>query len=48
MSVPEGKLPPDDMEGADFAKDFWKKEGMEICDGTSDDYEGTQLFSSEV
>lgn len=48
VSVPHGKLPPDDMDGAEYAKDFWRKEGMEICDGTALDYEGTQLFSSEV
>lgn len=48
VSVPHGALPPDDMDGVTYAKDFWKAEGMEICDGTGDDYEGTQLFSSEV
>ena len=39
---------PDDMDGVTDAKSFWKAEGMAVCDGTSDGYEGTQLFSSEI
>lgn len=48
VSVPEEAPAPDDMDGIDHAKDFWKAEGMNIADGTADDYRGTQLFSAEV
>ena len=37
VSVPQGKLPPDDMDdmdGVESAKDFWIKEGIEIFDCT--------------
>lgn len=48
VSVPEGALAPDDMEGAATAKEFWKAEGMKVADGTQEDYKGTQLYSQII
>ena len=44
----EGEPAPDDMDGVTDAKSFWKAEGMNIADGTKDDYKGTQVFSIAV
>ena len=46
VSVSEDAPAPDDMDGVSDAKSFWKAEGMEVCDGTAEDYKGTQLFSA--
>lgn len=48
VSVPEGSPAPDDMDGVENAKEFWRAEGMEIADGTTDDYKGTQLYSQMI
>lgn len=48
VSVADGVQAPDDMDGVKDAKAFWKVMGLNVADGTAEDYGGTQLFSQEI
>ena len=48
VTVSEESVIPDDMEGITSARSFWEALGMSAADGTSPEYRGTRLYSTEI